>query len=243
MDLIALFTSTTFWVIFCVIVLLFWGIVGQWFRKVNITKGKALMIGVVALVLAMGGASWLGVGSVGTSVSGAPVVTQLQTTTAYAVGNSTADFFADVGADDTKKSVFYVNETYIENDVAYIKSGIFLATRQPGSLPASSCEVRVVQTQPYTISNTQYELVKRDAQTDIMTAYVHTATTSGAASTSDPKERNTLNFAEGTASGYVSFYIQLDETGIDILSQYDSQSVMVDVCGYPYEFAVVKADA
>lgn len=239
-SLIVLMKSPKTWIIFIVLVLFAWGFFGRYMRRMNISKGKALLIGVVALGLSLGGASLLGVGTISSS-SGVSIV-QLQTTTAYSVSNTTSNaVVTDTGFDDTKLSDFYVDEGDINSD-AEIGSGVFMVTRG-GTLDPASCLVKLNKPPVYKISNTEYQIVNEDSMTGVMTAYVHTGTSSAVATGADPKEKNMLAFDRGVATGYVSFNISLDETGFDPLTQYDYKDITANICGYKYTWRVHKADA
>lgn len=236
--LIALMSTFKFWLIWSLVVVFAWGFVGKYMKKVKISKGFALTIGLVALFLSAGGTALLGMGSIGSSAS-ASTVTQLQTTAAYTIANSTtASVSTDSGTDDTRMSVFYLDTGDINGD-ANITTGIF-KVRRLGNLDPASCEVQVFKPARYEISDTTYHLVNEDASTGVMDAWVHTAATTGAATEADPKGSNSLAFADGVDSGFVSFKISLDETGIDPMTQYDSKDINVNICGYPYTFRIVK---
>lgn len=240
-SLITIVTSWQFYAILLVITLIAWGTVAKYFRRVNLSKGKVALIAVVGIFLALGGAGMLGLGSTG-SLASATTVTQIQTTTAYVVHNtSSSTTVTDSGTDDTKMSVFYVTEGFVNGD-ATIDTGVFQVFRT-GSLDPASCEVKVIKPPRYEISDTTYHLVNEDASTGVMTAYVYTGSSTGSADGDEPKEKNQLSFAEGVATGFVAFNISLDETGIDPLTQYDSKDINTVMCGYPYTFRIVKSDA
>ena len=180
-------------------------------------------------------------GGTGSLAAGGADVVQLQTTTAYLFsGNVTA--VADSGSDSTKGSVFYINETQVAGN-GYIDTGVW-QVRRAGSLPADSCLVQVIKPPRFDISDTTYHLVDEVSASDTtMKAYVHTGSSTGDASNSDPKETNYLAFDEGVANGFVAVNITIDETAWDELTQYDSKFINVDVCGYAYSFELVKADS
>lgn len=200
--------------------------------------------GIIGIVLTMGllGGAFTLFGTGALSSTGDIVVDRIQTTTAFTMDNSTGGVdLADSGIDDTRQSDFYLTEG-IANGNAYIENGVFLVTRS-GKLDPASCEVRIHKPPRYDISDTTYHIVDEDANTGVMNAYIATAATSGAASTSSPKETNQLAFAEGVSGGYVGLRIDIDETGFDPLTQYDYKDIVVDLCGYNYIFRVHKADA
>ena len=96
----------------------------------------------------------------------------------------------------------------------------------------------------FDISDTTYHLVDETSASDTtMKAFVHTGSSTGAATAADPKESNYLAFDEGVANGFVAVNITIDETAWDELTQYDSKFINVDVCGYAYTFELVKADS
>lgn len=208
----------------------------------SVKKKQLLWIGLIGLFLAFGGATMLGVGSVGVSAGGIHI-SQVQQTTAFNIDNDVADV-TDSSTDTTRFMSFYINETEAAND-PNIDDGIFLVTRDGSKgLPPASCEVVVHKPPRYDISDITYHLLVEDSTSPYtMDAYVHTATTSGVAGTTDPRERNQLAFAEGVATGYVAFEIQLDETGIDPLTQYDVKTIDISICDYSYTIYVTKGDA
>lgn len=195
------------------------------------------IIGVVITLGIFGSISGLfGTGSLGSS---GVHIAQVQTTTAFVVDNAVADV-ADSGVDDTRMSDFYLNDTQTASDPV-ISSGIFAVTRD-GTLNPTSCRVSINKPPKYVISDTTYGLLVEDSSTGVLTSYVMAAATSSAADTADPKATSMLPFAEGVSVGYVSFYITLDETGMDPLAKYDYKDVNVDMCGYPYTFRIHKLD-
>lgn len=241
--IVALFSNIYFYV--ALVAMGLTGIGMRYLRKVNLNKKKVLLIGALGFLFASGlfSLAMFGVGSVGGGSSSGVHISQLQTTTAYVAGATTALGLAtDAGTDDTKMSDFYVYETNVTGDAAAIQNGVFLVTRS-GDLPAASCPVRVLKPASYDISDVTYRIVVQDQDTGVMTAYVHTGSSSAAASPSDPKETNQLAFAEGVSQGYISYNITIDETGFDPLTQYDYKDIVTDNCGYQYVFRIHKADA
>lgn len=242
--LLNILKSPVFYGILLGLVLLAWGVVGTWFKKVNLRKGQVMLIAIVGLFLAMGGASLVGVGSTGGSgVSDGIVISGLQTTTAYVVTGvgASATNIADVGTDDTKQSDFYLNETHLAGN-AHIDTGVWKITRS-GKLDADSCKATIKKPARYDISDTTYHIVDENADTGVMFAYIVGASSSTAAANTHSKETTMVPFAEGVAEAFVGINITIDETGFDPLSQYDTKSVQVDVCGYPYTVVIHKDDA
>lgn len=235
-----LFSNWQFWAILLAVTILAWTVVAKFFKRINLNKGKVMLISIIALFLAVGGASMLGVGTVGVESNGGVVISGLQTTTAYVMSGVGGDL-ADSTTDNTKSFHVYGNETHMAGN-AYVNKGVFQVTRS-GDLEATSCPVTVYKPPRYDISDTTYHIVDEDANTGVMYAYVHTASSSGVATSADPKEKNQLAFAEGVAVGYVAFNITIDETGFDPLTQYDTKTIHTNVCGYPFAFVIHKGDA
>ena len=230
-------TSKTFLIILLAFTILAWGTIQRFFRRTPLNRNRIIALAIIGLFFAYGGASMIGVGSTASLLGASAIdIDRLQTTTAYNFTNGT--IVSDSGDDDTRQSDFYVNTMGANG---WIDAGVFLLTRS-GKLDANSCNVRVIKPARYEISDTTYHIVNEDATTGVMTAYVHTGSTTGVATTSDPKETNVLAFAEGVAQGYVSYYISIDATGFDALSQYDSKTIVTDNCGYPYKFKLIKND-
>lgn len=240
-----IFGNWWFWVLFGL--LAYMGV----FRRINIlrrlpilnNRRHALIVAVIGVVLTTG---WLGSVWTGSLTPAGQLsdiqISQIHTTTAYVVGNTTAtSIVTDSGIDDTKMSDFYVTEGQV-NGNAFVELGVFQVIRS-GNLDADSCQVEVIKPPRYDIDDTTYKLVNEDSNTGIMDAYVYTGSSSAAANGDEPKEKNMLFFDEGVAVGYVAFNISLDETGIDPLTQYDYKDIHVDICGYPYTFRVHKSDA
>ena len=213
-------------------------------KKVNLNKNKIYVISAIGLLFAFGIVSlaMLGIGGTGSLIGGSGVIIdRIQTTTAYTLDNDTTGVnVADSGTDDTRQSIFYLTEPTANGD-ALIEAGIFTVTRKGDLIPAS-CEVRVIKPASYDIADTTYRIVTQDVDTGVMNAYVSTDT-NAVATTSDPKETSQLAFAEGVATGYVSFLIEIDETGVDPMTQYAEKHIQTSICGYPYTFTIVKADA
>ena len=219
------------------------GVGMRYLRRVNLNKSRIYLIAVIGLLFAWGivSLSTFGIGSTAFSASSIDI-SRIQTTTAFHVDNDTTGVdLADVGVDDTRMSDFYIDEPTANAD-PIIEAGIFQVTRE-GKLDANSCPVSVIKPPRYDISDTTYHIVNEDADTGVMTAYVRATSDSGVATTSHPKETSSLPFAEGVSVGYVSFLIEIDETGFDPLSQYDKKDINVDICGYPYTFRLHKSDA
>ena len=230
------------WLYGVIVAFLILGIGNTFFRKLPVTKNQLMIIALIGLFITSFGLDALGMGAVG--INGGYdtgwSVTGLQTTTAYAVSSQVADV-SDTGTDDTRKSVFYVNETQLSSN-AVLDDGIMLITRS-GELTAGSCDVRVIKPAQYSIANNDYDLLVQDQDTEVMQVYVRAESTSAVATASNPKEGTPLAFAEGVKTGYVSINATIDEEAIDALTQYTSKSFVLDVCGYPYTFQFVKQDA
>ena len=217
------------------IALFAWGMFGKYFRKLSIRKGHIMLVGIIGLALVFGGLSMLGIGSTGIT-TGSAVVSQLQTTTSYVLYNAT-----DSGTDDTRMSVFYIDEGTIVGN-RNIEAGTFQVWRS-GNLNPTSCNVRVIKPPRYDIADTTYHLIDEDVSTGKMYAYIYTGAGTDTADGDEPREVNSLAFAEGVNTGFVAFNITIDETGIDPLTQWNSKDIQTDICGYPYVFRIVKQDA
>ena len=219
------------------VILVLLGMFGmKYVRKIPLVKKlpKQVLVwgGIVGIVLITGvlgtGFALFGTGSLASGVT----ISQLQTTTAYHVDNSTGGIagLTDMGIDNTRQSDFYLSEADTQ-DNAYIEGGVFMLTRK-GSLAPASCKVEVFKPARYDISDTTYHIVDEDANTGIMNVYVETGDTTGVATTASPKEKNQLAFAEGVSTGFVGLRIDIDDTGFIELTQWDTKDVIADLCGY-----------
>jgi len=240
----SLLSSPTFWLIFLAMVVL--GLFSKitLLRKIPVSRTMWTVIGVIGLLIAFFGASALGIGSLGSGAvsGGIPVVTAIQTTTAF---DYTANGYAiaDSGTDDQRLTVLYLNETHLAGN-GYIDSGVFQVWRRnTADNKAASCTVSIAKPPRYDIADTTYHIVDEDADTGRMFAYVIGAATSTAATATSPRETTSLAFGEGVVTGFVGLNITLDETGFDPLTQYDTKDINVDLCGYPYTIRIVKNDA
>ena len=206
----------------------------------SIPNGVFTFVGVIlAIMLLVPGIMTFGTGAL---VNGGATISQLQTTTAYELTGTSATSISDSGTDDSRMSVFYLNETICtEADDCFIDSGIMLVTRS-GDLKATSVPVQIYKPATYEISNTKYNLIVEDASTGVMSAYIHTSS-SAVATAADPRETNVVAFAEGVATGNVAVNVTLDATGILPLTQYDTKDIRMSIGDYPYVFRIVKADA
>ena len=235
-----LFMSPVFYLVLGLVAFFMWSMVSVFFRKINLRRNHVIVLAIIGLVISMGGTAWLGLGSVGTAGSvGSVAISSIQNTDEFFIKNST---FAPSNSDTNVKSVFYITETEAASDGAIIMNGTLMATRS-GKLDAVSCPVVVSKPPRYDISDTTYHIVKEDSDTGVMEAYIYTGSSSGYADTSDPKESHQLAFADGVATGYVSYRVTIKETGFDALSQYDSKRISTNICGKPYVFEIVKSDA
>lgn len=125
-----------------------------------------------------------------------------------------------------------------------VDTGIITVFRNGKSLPAASCIVEAS-----TLRNYQSELTPGDGTTYTITevttqneleVYLE-AKKSGsgaAATTASPKERTVLEFDEGVSQAHLGVAIEVDEAGLDQLSQYSTRDVVVDICGAPFVFRV-----
>ena len=236
----AWFQTPTPWIIMAILLFVMWKSIGsKTLGRVGLSKRMLTWIVAIGLVLTLGGSAFIGLGSIGSGVS-ATSIAQLQTTASYQISNATGTACADVGTDDTRASDFYLAKLGATNN-PYIDTGVFLLTRS-GKLDADSCQVSVIKPPRYDISDTTYHIVDEDADTGVMYAYIYTGSTTDTADSADPKETNMLAFAEGVSQGFVAFNITIDETGFDVLSQYDVKPVRVNMCGYNYVFNIHQND-
>jgi hypothetical protein len=231
-DIAGILSNMWFWIILGVMAIT--GVGMRWMRKVNLNKRRLLVISVLGILFASGIVSlaMLGIGSVSGSGTGVHI-DRISTTTAYTYNNGTA--YTDAGEDDTVQSDFYVPDGAVVD--GNITTGIWAVYRSNAE-KAATCKVEVIKPADFTISNTEYSLIVEDAQSEIMSAWVNAASTSGAASHTHPKESSMLPFAEGVALGYASVKIEIDSTAFDALSQYDEKAVDVLICDYPYRFVM-----
>ena len=247
MEITAWLTSilSNVWTYIIIIAMAVSGVGMRYMRRVNLNRRRLMVLGAIGILFASGLVSMgmFGVGSTGGTITGAGVnIDRIQTVTAFDF-SGTLGSISDSGTDDQRMSDFYITENNVTGDAGNIQSGVFLLTRS-GDLTATSCKVAVQKPPRFDISDTTYHLIVEDTNTGVMTAHVRATSDSGTASrATHPKESTMLPFAEGVATGYVSFNITLDETGFDELTQYDYKDINVDMCGYPYTFRLHKADS
>lgn len=200
-----------------------------------------IIVSAVMLLVITGTLSHLGFGTASVATSGV-VVSDLQVTTDFeqnATEHSTIDDLIDFRYADADVSA----DTHFP-----IRTGAIAVTRS-GDLPAESCQVRAIPPARYEDEDgvTSPGVTRNILVENAMGTYtVHVATGSASstnATTSDPKETNTLAFAEGVAKGYVSVYAAVDEEGHDGLNQYSYKDILLDICGKPFTLRVHRMDA
>lgn len=244
--------NATFWVIVGLLSLLAYSVVRNLTKRIPVvnrmfsSQMNALMFSVLFALLASGalGGALGGFSGFGTASLNSPTgmtVSDLQVTTSFATdAGGTIALSQDI--DDrliVRMTDAQANETAGYEEVA---TGIITVTRV-GSTEPMSCDVVArlpadYENQDGSSQGTFYNIVEKNT----LNEYEVYLEDGGAATTSSPKERTSLEFADGAATGTLGISIEVDEEGHDALLQYNSKFVTVDICGKPFEIEIVRMD-
>ena len=231
-----------FWGILLLVVMLAWGSVSGILKRLPIVNNRrtVMIIAIVGLVLTTGIIGSLGIGSLGTVSATDVSVVDIQVTT---------DFTSDAGATpaenanvddliDVRMTDAQANET---SGIEEVYTGILTVTRS-GDLSPTSCEVTALLPADYADEagddGRRYNIVEKTTVGEYE-VYIQDG---AAATVTSPKEHSVLTFADGVSQRTLGISIEVDEEGHDALNQYSSKSVIIDVCGSPFEFKLHRMD-
>lgn len=208
-------------------------------------KRNLMIIGIVGFLITSGIFGNIGLWETGSMGGGSWVVSDLQVTTSHGTDaggtlseSSNYDDLLDVRFTDAQS-----NET---SAILEINGTGEITVTRTGQLIADSCDVKCIvpakfedQSAP---DGTKYSILEETALGE-SECYIRAAATSGSATTSSPKEKASLPFAEGIQTAYVSVVLEVEEGGHDALDQYNSKDVVIDICGKPFTYRIHRMDA
>jgi len=239
-------TNWPFYAIILLATVFAYGLVRKVTRRIPIINRKRTLIiaCILGIILTSGILGTFGFGALTDSGGAGWSISELQVTTAFTNASSADDISENSQVDDMIDARFVDAEVH-EAAGAYEVNGTILVTRT-GKLPADSCNVRCVIPPKFedesAPTGTTYPILEETSKGEYE-CYLATSSSTVGATTSSPKEKASLAFAEGVSTGYVGIMLEVEETGHDALDQYSYKDVIVNVCGKPFVIRIHRMDA